>query len=128
MTHPTIADYMTASPHTIGLEQTLSNASRRMHEHGIRHLPVLHGGELRGILSSRDIALVEALDGADPETVTVEEAMSAETYVVAPTETLASVVGTMADRKYGAAVVMIGREVVGIFTTIDALRALRERL
>jgi acetoin utilization protein AcuB len=128
MSAPTVRDYMTPSPHTIGKDQTLDHASEVMRAHSIRHLPVLDGGTLLGLLSNRDVYLVETLKDVDPAKVTVEEAMSAEPYAVKPETALVDVVRTMEEHKYGAAVVMRGREVVGIFTTIDALRALRERL
>lgn len=128
MSGPSVHDYMTPSPHTIGKDQTLARASEVMRAHGIRHLPVLEGGALLGLLSVRDVYLIETLRDVDETTVTVEEAMSAEPYAVKPETPLAEVVQTMEERKYGAAVVMRGREVAGIFTTIDALRALRERL
>ena len=119
---------MTRSPHTIGRDQTLKTASEVMREHGVRHLPVLHGGQLLGILSNRDVFLVESLEGVDEDAVTVEEAMTAEPYIVAEGDDLKSVVTTMAESKFGAAVVMEGRNVTGIFTTIDALNALGDRL
>ena len=124
----TIRDAMTPSPHTIGKDQTLEHASRVMREHEIRHLPVLDGGRVLGILSIRDVYLVETLADADPTKVTVEEAMSAEPYAVAPATPLKEVVAEMAEHKYGAAVVMEERKVVGIFTTVDALRVLASRL
>ncbi len=124
----TIAEHMTESPHTIGKDQTLERASAVMRAHDIRHLPVLEGGVLLGILSNRDVYLIETLQDVDPTRVTVEEAMSAEPYAVSPETPLKDVVREMIAHKYGAAVVMRGREVAGIFTTIDALRALDERL
>ncbi|MFK7986788.1 MAG: CBS domain-containing protein [Sandaracinaceae bacterium] len=123
-----ISEHMTLQPHTIGKDQPLSKASALMREHTIRHLPVLHGGQLLGILSNRDVYLVESLNDVDPDTVTVEEAMTPDPYSVTPEVALVDVVGRMAEKKYGAAVVMNGREVAGIFTTIDALRLLGERL
>ena len=119
---------MTPSPHTIGKDQTLERASAAMRAHDIRHLPVLEGGALLGILSNRDVYLIETLEDVDPTEVTVEEAMTAEPYSVPPEALLRDVVAEMVAHKYGAAVVMRGREVVGIFTTIDALRVLADRL
>lgn len=83
---------------------------------------------LRGVLSERDIALVEAMEPLDPERVTVEEAMTPEPYAVQPTTPLRDVVRTMAERKYGSAVIVEYDRPVGVFTTIDALRLLERML
>lgn len=128
MKNDIIQKHMTASPHTIGQDQTLDHAARVMREHAIRHLPVLDGGQIVGLLSNRDIFLVESLEDVDPAEVTVEEAMSAEPYSVPPDAKLLDVVREMAEHKYGAAVVMDGRKVVGIFTTVDALNVLASLL
>lgn len=125
---PTIQKYMTTTPHSIGVEQPLSRAHTMMREHGIRHLPVLHGGKLMGILTDRDLRLVESLAGVDPTKVTVEDAMSTFVYAVSPETPLDEVVGTMGEAKYGSAVVMQNDKVVGIFTTVDACRAFAELL
>jgi acetoin utilization protein AcuB len=67
---------MTPSPHTIGIEQPLSVAAEPMRAHQIRHLPVLHGGKLVGILSERDVQLVSGVPSVDPAAIKVEDAMS----------------------------------------------------
>lgn len=123
-----IRDVMTPAPVTIGRAQTLSDAARRMHEHHIRHLPVLEGGYLFGILSERDIDLVEGLSDVDPDVIKVEEAMTQDPYHVGPDVTVGEVVQAMAAHKYGSAVVMHEGRVVGIFTTVDALSLLAQVL
>lgn len=115
---------MTRSPHTIGHEETLATAHRMMRNHSIRHLPVLSGGRLVGLLSDRDVHLVETLKDVDPTKIAVSEAMTAEVFAVAPRSPLRTVVSEMAEHKYGCAVVLDGRQVVGVFTTVDALKAL----
>ena len=125
---PTIQRYMTTAPHSIGLAQTLASAESLMKSEKIRHLPVLEGGRLRGILSDRDIHLVETLRDVDPKKVTVEEAMSEHVYSVSPDAPLDEVVFAMAEKKYGSAVVMQNEKVVGIFTTVDVCRAFGELL
>jgi len=125
---PTIQKYMTTSPHTIGSDQTLAQAHSVLREHSIRHLPALRGGQLVGMLTSRDLALVEALKDVDPRTVKVEDAMSQEVYTVSPDAPLDEVVGEMAEKKYGSAVVMQNSKVVGIFTTVDVCTAFAELL
>jgi acetoin utilization protein AcuB len=90
----------------------------------VRHLPVLDGGKLAGILSQRDLFFVETLRDVDPAKVPVEDAMTRDVYVVPPERPLGEVAAMMVERKYGCAVVVRGAKVVGIFTTNDALRVL----
>ena len=125
---PTIQKFMTTTPYSIGGDQTLATASKMMREHAIRHLPVLSGGKLLGMLTDRDVKFVETFRDVDPETLTVEEAMNEEPYTVSPDAPLDEVTRTMASEKYGSAVVMQNHKVVGIFTTVDACRALSELL
>jgi acetoin utilization protein AcuB len=125
---PHVDKYMTPTPHSVGQEQSLAQAHRLMREHHIRHLPVLHGGKLVGVLSDRDLHLIETLRDVDPEKVTVEEAMSATVYVVSPRAPLDEVVREMAQHKYGCALVEDGGKLVGVFTTVDALRAFADLL
>jgi acetoin utilization protein AcuB len=125
---PTIQKYMTTTPHTIGSEQTLARAASLMNEHRIRHLPVLHGGRLLGVLSDRDLKLIEGFRDVDATKTRVEEAMTELPYTVDPETPLDQVVRTMAEKKFGSAVVVQNQKVVGIFTTVDACEALSELL
>jgi len=125
---PAIQRYMTTSPHTVGIEQTLAHAQDAMRTHSIRHLPVLHGGSLVGVVSQRDLALIEGLKGVDAASMTVEDAMSNAVYSCSPDAALDEVVNEMAEKKYGCAVVMQNQKVVGIFTTVDVCKALSELL
>jgi acetoin utilization protein AcuB len=125
---PTIQKYMTTAPQTIGEDQPMALAHRMMREHHIRHLPVLRGAKVVGIVSDRDLNTVETLADVDPRKVLVSEAMTAEPYVVGPDTEIDEVVSTMAKQKYGSVVVTQHDKVVGMFTTVDACRALADLL
>jgi acetoin utilization protein AcuB len=125
---PPVQKYMTSTPHTIGSEQTLAKASALMSEYRVRHLPVLHGGRLLGVLSERDIKLLESFPDVDPAKTTVAEAMTEQPYSVARENQLDEVARTMAEKKYGSAMVVENHKVVGIFTLVDACQALSELL
>jgi len=99
-----------------------------MLEHHVRHLPVLDGGRIVGLISERDLLLVESLPGVNPTEVRVEEAMVQNVFTVEPDAPVGEVVEAMIDRKLGSAVVSEGERVVGVFTTIDALQAFHELL
>ena len=119
-----IADFMTSMPHTVGSEQTITFAQNLMEKHGVRHLPVLHGGELYGIVSDRDLGMVAGLNEVNPDITTVEEAMTQEAYTVSKDTPLFAVLEEMLEHKYGSVVVVEGVKIVGILTTHDALKLL----
>lgn len=55
----TAADLMTQPAVTIGPEDSVAEAARRMHDHRVKHLPVVgHDGELAGIVSRIDLLAV----------------------------------------------------------------------
>ena len=64
-----VRDHMTELPHSVGREQPLSVAAGMMKKYDIRHLPVLDGGALLGMLTDRDLHLIESLEAVDAEQV-----------------------------------------------------------
>ncbi len=125
---PIVADYMTPGPYCVAPNDSLPKASSIMRDHQIRHLPVMQGQHLVGILSDRDLNLVQAMAPVRPDEITVEDAMTAEPYVVPRNAPLNQVAGVMVKRKIGSAVVLDGQQVAGVFTVTDALQALVETL
>ena len=123
-----VGDWMTPLPATIGSDQSISFASTRMHEIGVRHLPVMQRGSLVGVISQRDIALIEGLPGVDPLSMTVAEGMTGELFTCSRSEDLEIVAREMAERRIGSVIVVENGKPAGIFTTVDALRALAELL
>jgi acetoin utilization protein AcuB len=123
-----IKQFMTESTHAVGSEQSLKFAHDRMQQYGIPAVGVLAGGQLVGVISERDIALISAISPEQLETITVEEAMAAEPYAVSPTDDIAVVVAHMVQHKYSSAVVMDHGKMLGVFTSADALRLLSEKL
>ncbi|MBX9767409.1 MAG: CBS domain-containing protein [Bdellovibrionales bacterium] len=125
---PTVQKYMTTLPKSIGYDQPIVKAQQFMKELGLRHLPVLKGGELVGVLTDRDINLVLQFKDVDPLKMRVEEAYTPEPYFTSPTALLSEVVAHMAEKKYGCALIVDNGKLVGIFTEVDAYKALSELL
>lgn len=120
-----IAQFMSAAPVCVRIDADLATAVELLGQHDVRHLPVLDGSKLVGVVSERDLAVVEALVPDDWERILVGEAMTPEPYAVSPDTPLCDVARTMADRKYGCALVVDPQgELVGLFSTVDALRIL----
>lgn len=123
---PTVQKYMTYVPKSIGFDQTIAQANEFMRKLHLRHLPVLKGGKLVGILTDRDIKLVLGFRDVDPTTMKVEEAYTPEPYFTKPDAPLNEVVARMTENKYGCALVVDNGKLVGIFTEIDAYKALSD--
>ncbi|MBK6686284.1 MAG: CBS domain-containing protein [Deltaproteobacteria bacterium] len=117
---------MTPSPHSIGPGQTIAVALKLMRTHGVRHLPVLDGGNIIGLVSERELELVATLGATNPERAPVEQAMIPDPYWAEVDTPVAEVAAKMAERKLGSAVITRGGKLAGVFTTTDALRALAE--
>ena len=125
---PSVSRYMTPSPHTISKTASLADAHRLMRQHHVRHLPVVDSDDLCGIVSDRDIHVLESAGRIDPDTTTVAEVMTIRPFVVTGDTALDEVVEIMGEHKYGSVVIEGHDGVEGIFTAVDACRALAELL
>jgi len=123
-----IQKYMTQAQFFASPEESVLLAYERMLEHDVRHLPVLRGTALVGVLFKSDLKMVQAMDPAVVRPIKVEAVMVTEYYTVAPDEALDVAPREMSKRKWGSALVIDQGKVVGVFTTTDALRALSDAL
>jgi acetoin utilization protein AcuB len=126
--YPEVREYMSPAPHTIAPTSSLSKAVKAMREHQVRHLPVVEREHVVGVLSQRDILIMESLPGVNPTEVRVDEAMVRDVFTATPETPVGEVVETMLERKLGSTIVCEGERVLGVFTTTDALRALHDLL
>jgi len=127
---PTIKNVMTPFPYSVDAEASVAEAMQFMRAHKIRHLPVMEAGELKGIVSDRDIKLILGPDFAHPDAseLKVRDAMVAEPYVVDIATRLDSVVRHMAERRLGSVLVTRKGKLVGVFTYTDACAAFADLL
>jgi acetoin utilization protein AcuB len=119
-----VLEVMSQNPICVHVHQSVAEAGKVMQEGRFRHLPVLQGNHLVGVLSERDVACIGGIKHLDPARVMVSEAMQSEPYVCAPETPLVEVAATMLERRVEAAIVEKAGKVVGIFTQVDALRVL----
>ena len=122
---------------TIQKDDPVERAQTMMAVHGIRHLPVLDGRRLVGILSDRDIrgVLIPQRLGNSakksgafylPRDVMVEEAMSLDPLWVSPGSDIEEAARLLIKNKIGCLPVVDGGKVVGIITDTDILWAFSE--
>jgi acetoin utilization protein AcuB len=132
-------DVMTPNPMTIRSQATVAEAWDLMGEMEIRHVPVVDDGTLVGMLSDRDLGRLEVTrmlvaEGADAlrqELATpVAKLMSLDVIAAEPETELGDIVDVLVEHKVGALPVVHPdtRELVGIISYVDVLRALQDRL
>jgi acetoin utilization protein AcuB len=127
---PTVKTFMTAFPYSVEHDATVDEALEFMRGHKIRHLPVTENGELKGIVSDRDIKLMLGpdFDYPDAREVKVKDAMVEDAYIVDFSAPLDTVLNHMAEHRIGSALVTRKGKLVGVFTSSDACRAFADFL
>ena len=128
-------DLMTPNPVTVDLNASTADAWDIMREHEIRHVPVVDGGVLVGMLSDRDLGPLDigrilAFDGAAAVRAElarpVIDRMSVDVVSVHTETEVSDVIDLLLEARVGAVPVVRpdSREIVGIVSYVDVLRAL----
>lgn len=121
-----ISEAMRPGAYTIADSETLGVAQSAMTRARIRHLPVVHGDRLVGMLSERDVLRARAVAGDEDRmwwTISVRDAMQATPQTANPDDSLTEVAGRMAAAKIGAMPVVERGRLLGIATITDVLDA-----
>jgi acetoin utilization protein AcuB len=126
-----ISDVMTRSVITAPPSMSLALAQRLLEDHRIRHLPVVQGGQLVGLVSDRDIrqAWPSPLTTLPPAgrtyklgALAIATCMTCEVVTVPPEADLVQGIRQLLAGPYGCLPVLAGGQLVGIVTAIDVLR------
>jgi len=121
-----VRDIMTTAVITVAPDATLEQVCEIMHGKNIRHLPVVKGGRLVGVITDRDVHSVTSalcLTPANPKG-SVRDAMTREVRTAHPLDPVEDAARTMRSLKIGCLPVLDGEALVGIITGIDLLDAL----
>ncbi len=60
--HTTVAEVMTPNPRAVQVDENIEECLFIMHEFGFRHLPIIEGKELKGLVSLRDVVMHQAAE------------------------------------------------------------------
>jgi CBS domain-containing protein len=126
-----VEDVMTREVVTLGPEDTLRDAVNAVQRNRIRHIPIVEGERLVGMVTDRDIKRVTpSLHGGISQDefnrtldeLTLGHVMTRDPLSVHPQTSIKDAVALLIDRKYGALPVVEGETLVGIVSDIDFLR------
>lgn len=135
-----ISHIMTKAVHTLNLSQSLEDAEKAFREHGVRHLPVVSGNDLIGMLSLTDLARISFVDSYgdindhenDVDTavysmLTIEQVMAQKVETVDVNATIREVAEILSNREYHALPVIEDGHLAGIVTTTDLIKYLLDQ-
>ncbi len=123
----TIGQYMTPQPRCAGPEVSAREAIELMTRFEIRHLPIVENDCLVGLVSERDLQVAELLPATTG--LKLSDLMVRHPYCANPATPLREVADVMARQKYGSVLVVNEHgHLLGIFTSTDGMRALRDSL
>ncbi len=132
-----VSTIMTKNVITLNHADELTTAEELFKKNNIRHIPVVSGEDIIGMLSYTDllrISFADAVedDAADVETMvynmfTIEQVMTKKLVTVNAKDTIKEVAELLADREFHALPVVDEGKLVGIVTTTDLIKFLLDQ-
>jgi signal-transduction protein with cAMP-binding, CBS, and nucleotidyltransferase domain len=120
-----VREVMSDSPVIVDAATSLTDCARQMEDRNIGSLGVEEDGELRGVLTDRDIVVRAVARGEDPHRVTAGEVCTGELVTISPDASLDDAERTMSERGVRRLFVLDGARPIGL-VAVDDLRAERE--
>ena len=126
----TVADVMSTDVETVNADEDLVLADALMRRNRFRHLPVVRGGKLVGLMTHRDLLRAQAKLltqlGAESEeralSLAVGDLMTTEIRTVTPETPARDAAALLLDHQVGCFPVVRDGELIGIVTEADFLR------
>jgi acetoin utilization protein AcuB len=129
-----VARWMTPSPITIEDSATIVEAIHLLKEKNVRRLPVMHKGKIAGVVTEKMLKDFTPSKATSLDTwevhyllarTQVTAAMNPKPHTVTPDTDIADAAKLLHDRKLNGVLVVDAKgNLVGIFTTTNALEAL----
>jgi CBS domain-containing protein len=132
-----VSKIMSTNLITVNTTNNLVEAEKLFNENSIRHIPVVSGDDIIGMLSLTDLLRVSFVDayGSDESDVdtavynmlSIEQVMVKNIVSVSSTQTIKEVAEILAKNEFHALPVVDNDKLVGIVTTTDLLNYLLEQ-
>jgi len=132
-----VSTIMTKNVIKLNLSDDLTKAESLFKKHHIRHIPVVNGNVIVGMLSYTDLLRISFADAIDEDeevvdvTVynmfSVEQVMARNLVKVNPDDTIKKVAEILASKEFHALPVVEGDLLVGIVTTTDLIKYLLQQ-
>ena len=118
-----VREAMTPRPTVVAPETEIEAAQTLMRRGRFRHLPVVAGDALVGIVSERDLHVADAEDAAELRHRSIRSVMTANVITIGPDDPVEEAARLMLENKVSALPVVEGAALLGIITESDIFRA-----
>ncbi len=132
-----VSKIMTSDVVTLNHSNGLETAEKLFKEHNIRHIPVVSGDAIVGMLSYTDLLRISFADAVDEnesdvdtvvyEMFTIEQVMAKNLVSVNSDTTIKEVAEILSKKEFHALPVVDDNKLVGIVTTTDLINYLIEQ-
>lgn len=129
-----VSGIMTKNVVKLNITDDLTKAEQLFKKHKIRHMPVVSGNKILGMLSYTDLLRISFVDAVDDDAevvdvtvynmFTVEQVMTKKLVTVSPETNIKDVAQILAEKEFHALPVVEGDLLVGIVTTTDLIKYL----
>jgi CBS domain-containing protein len=123
-----IREVMTPEPSTVTPDEPVVNAAKAMSDGDFGSVVVVEdGGQVRGILTDRDIVVRAVAKGKDPASTEIREVFTTEPTTLAPEDSLDRAVDALREANVRRLPVVEGTAVVGIVSIGDLAQSRDEK-
>ncbi|MCT4665069.1 MAG: CBS domain-containing protein [Flavobacteriales bacterium] len=132
-----VSKIMTKDVVTLQINDGLDKAEKLFRQHNMRHIPVVSGDKIEGIISMTDLARISFVDNYDPNNFTVdtsvydiltlEQVMVKKPETIDVNKTVKDAAELLASREFHALPVVENENLVGIVTSTDLINYLIEQ-
>ncbi|MGP1501324.1 MAG: CBS domain-containing protein [Bergeyella cardium] len=131
-----VSQIMTKELVTLNTTQSLYDAERLFKEYNIRHIPVVEGDKILGVLSYSDLLRISFADVTEGEEdvssvvydmYTIPQIMAKAPITVQASTNVKEVAEILATQSFHSIPVLDGEKLVGIVTTTDLIKYLLEQ-
>ena len=129
-----VSEIMTKNLIKLNLNDDLTKAEHLFKKNKIRHIPVVNGNKIIGMLSYTDLLRISFVDAVDDDAeivdttvynlFTIEQVMAKKVVTVSAETTIRETAEILSQNEFHALPVCIGDLLVGIVTTTDLIKYL----
>jgi CBS domain-containing protein len=130
-----VTSIMTKQPYSVNITQSLRDVDAMLKEYSIRHIPVVSGENLIGMISKTDLERISFVTGIEGNRLktevydqyTIEQVMTKNVQTVDITDTVKDAAEILSFGAFHAVPVVDGKKLVGIVTTTDLINYLLDQ-